>query len=106
MNAYYQKNNKTTLVTDGNLFPEVNFGDRLISVLCAIVAFFSSVAVVRIAKATFGTVLFLAFFGIVGGMESGNVGTFAGLLLCAAVSFVEFLTLKSMIRRRKESSKR
>ena len=50
MNAYYQKNNKTTLVTDSNLFPTISLGDRLISFICTVVAILTSATAVKIEK--------------------------------------------------------
>ena len=100
MNAYYQKNNKTTLVTDHSLFPAIGFGDRLISFICTVVALLTSAAAVKIEKASVGTALFLAFFGVIGGMESETLGTLSGLLLCAVITLAEYLLFKSMIKRK------
>ena len=100
MNAYYQKNNKTTLVTDSNLFPTISLGDRLISFICTVVAILTSATAVKIEKASVGTALFLAFFGVIGGMESETLGTFWGLMLCAVISLAEYLVFKSMMKRK------
>ena len=105
MNAYYQKNNRTTLVTDTNTFPCVTVGDKLISFLCALVALLTCTAAIKVEKALLCTAGFFAFFGIVGSMESGSLGFFPGILLCATVTLAEALLLKSLLQR-KASSRR
>ncbi|MBQ8409624.1 MAG: hypothetical protein IJY39_12265 [Clostridia bacterium] len=100
MNAYYQRNNKTTLVTDTNLFPQVSIGNKLISLLCAIVAMLTSSVAVKIEKAVVCTVVFFAFFGIIGSMEAESIGMLGGLLLCGLCTLVEFLVFKSMFSKK------
>ena len=100
MNAYYQKNNKKTLVTDTTLFPEISIGDKLISFICAIVALLTCSVAVKIEKAVICTAVFFAFFGIIGSMESGSMGMFGGLLLCALCTLVEFLIFRSMFKKK------
>lgn len=97
MNAYYQKNNKTTLVTDTTLFPEVSIGDKLISFICAMVALFTSSVAIKIEKAVLCTAGFFAIFGIVGSIESGSMGMLIGVLLCAVITLVEYLVFRSMV---------
>ena len=97
MNAYYQKPNRTIIVTDNN---PIAAGDRLIALICAIVAFFTSTVAIRIEKATLCTVGFVAFFGVIGSMDNGNVGMVGGAILCLAISFVEFLVFKSMAKKK------
>lgn len=96
MNAYYE--NKTY----GNRIPrtaEIRVGDRLISVICAIVAFLTCSAVVKVGKAAICTALFFSFFGVIGAMDNGSIGMLAGVVLCAATSLFEFLMIKSMVKK-------
>lgn len=97
MNAYYQKNSKRTLVTDKNLFPTITICDKLISFICSVIAILTCSAAVKIEKATVCTVGFFSFFGLIGSMDMGNIGLFLGVVLCAAIAFIEFLVFKSMI---------
>ena len=101
MNAYYQRTNRTIVVTDNN---PINVGDKLISLICTIVAFFTSAVAVKVEKAVLCTVCFVAFFGVIGSMESGNIGLLGGILLCAALTLVEFFIFKSMVKRNKSSN--
>lgn len=102
MNAYYERNHRTA-VADNHSF-NTNVGDRLISFICMIVAFFTSSVAVKVEKAVVCTFGFVAFFGVIGSMESGSLGMLGGILLCFAVSLVEFFIFKSMIKG-KQSSK-
>ena len=103
MNAYYQKNNKTTLVTDTTLFPEISIGDKLIGFICAVVAMLTSAVAVKIEKAVFCTVVFIAFFGVIGSMDAGHLGMLGGLLLCALCAAAEALVFRSMIKRKHQN---
>ena len=98
MNAYYQKTNRTIAVTDTRPL-NITIGDKLISFICAIISFFTCTAAVAIEKAVFSTVGFIAFFGIIGSMESGVISMLWGVLLCAAISLGEFLILKSLVKK-------
>ena len=96
MNAYYE--NKTY----GNRMTrtaELQVGDKLISLICALVAFFTCTAVVKIEKTVLCTALFLSFFGIIGAMDNGSIGMLFGIILCAATSLFEFLTIRSLIKK-------
>ena len=96
MNAYYQHNNIGKVRGNIGSLPEIHAGDRIIDFICAIVAFFTSAVAVKVEKVSLCAVCFVAFFGVIGGMESGSLNLFAGLLLSAALMFVEYLTMKSL----------
>ena len=102
MNAYYPRTNRTIVVTNNN---PINVGDKLISFICMIVAFFTSAIAVKIEKATVCTAAFVAFFGIIGSMESGSVGMLAGVFCCVVLSVIEFAVFKSMIKSKKNYNK-
>ena len=95
MNAYYENEAFAKRINNTAALPEVNVGDKLISIICAIVAFFTRASVIRVTKATFCTALFFAFFGIIGAMENGSIGLFFGIVLCALTTLFEYLALKS-----------
>lgn len=103
MNAYYQRNNKTTLVTDATLFPEITIGDKLINFICAIVAALTSAVAVKIEKAVLSSVVFIAFFGVIGSMDAGNIGLLGGLALCGICTLIEAAIFKSIIRNKRQN---
>ena len=54
---------------------------------------------VKLEKTALSLVLFIAFFGVVGGIESGALTMLAGILICAVISLFEYATLKSLFKR-------
>ena len=102
MNAYYERTNKTVAINDTKpLNINVNVGDKLIAAICAIVAIFTSAIAVKIEKAVVCTGGFVAFFGIIGGIESGNISMVIGVALCAVISLAEFFVFKSLFKKKK-----
>ncbi len=97
MNAYYENGNIRRSNT--RIYPQAQTGDKLISFICMIVAALTSTVAVRIEKCSLCIIGFFAFFGIVGSMETGSISLFSGVLLCAAVSLVEFLVLRSLVKK-------
>ena len=102
MNAYYERTNRQAIANNHSI--NTAFGDGLISFICAVVAFFTSAAAVKVEKVVLSTVCFVAFFGIIGSMESGSIGMLFGILLCSACSLVEFFIFKSMMNNKKASN--
>lgn len=99
MNAYYDN---TTFVrgTVGTIEGrEQLFGDKLISFICAVVAMVCCPVAIKLEKASVSVALIFAFFGIVGGMESGAISMGFGTLLCLGAILVEFLILKSVFKK-------
>ena len=100
MNAYYENVN-STIYTDGARERELHvrrFGDGLISVICSIIALVTCSAAIKLEKTLFVFALFLAFFGVIGGIDSGALSMPFGILLCGAISFFEYTTLKSVFK--------
>ena len=95
MNAYYQN---PTVKSHQTYYPEIRVGDRLISIICAIIAFFSSRVAIAIEKSLLCTVAFFGFFGVIGGMENGTISLALGLVLCLLLSATELSILRSMVR--------
>ena len=93
MNAYFDNSGIHTLNRPLHI---THTGDRLISVICAIVAFFTSAVAVKIEKTVLSAACFIAFFGVIGSMENESVGLVAGIILSAALIFVEYLILRSL----------
>ena len=101
MNAYYERTNRQAIADNHSI--NTSFGDGLISLICTIVAFFTSAAAVKVEKTILSTVCFVAFFGVIGSMDSGSIGMFAGISLCSLFSLIEFFIFKSMIKSKKAS---
>ena len=102
MNAYYQRTNRTVVVNNSKPL-EINIGDKLISLICAIISFFTSTVAVAIEKTTISAVGIIAFIGIIGSMELGSISVLFGVAICALISIVEFFILKSLIKKGKAS---
>ena len=102
MNAYYEKTNRSVAIDNAKpLNINVNVGDRLIAAICAIVAVFTSAVAVKIEKAVLCTGGFVAFFGVIGSIESGNLSMVLGIVICAVISLLEFFVFKSMFKKKK-----
>ena len=100
MNAYFDNRTYSDRLSSAPSVSGARIGDRLISVICAIIAFFTCSVMVKVEKATVATALFFAFFGIVGSIDNGGIGLLGGVLLCALVTVIELITLKSMVDHR------
>ena len=99
MNAYYERTNRTATIE--NVKPlDLSFIDKIISVICAVVAFFTSAVAIKVEKATVCTAGFVAFFGIIGGIELGSISMLMGVILCAVISIVEIFVLKSLFKKK------
>ena len=99
MNAYYERTNKAAAF--GRVKPiDLSIGDKLISMICAIVAFFTSAIAVKVEKAIVSTAGFVAFFGIIGGIENGSISMLVGVVLCSTISIIEILVLKSLFKKK------
>ena len=96
MNAYYSDANSKKNLSH-NAIPHINAGHGFIEFICSLVAFFTCRAVVNIFKISLSLVCFIAFFGIVGGMDSCSIGMGAGFVLCAAITLIEAAILRSMV---------
>ena len=99
MNAYYQRTNRTVVVTDAKPL-NINIGDKLISFICAIVSALTCDVAVVIEKISLSVAFFVAFFGVVGSIDAGNVSMLAGIPICFALSVAECLVLKSLIKKK------
>ena len=100
MNAYFENTTYSNRLSSAPAITDVRIGDKLISVICAIIAFFTCSVMVKVEKATVATALFFSFFGVIGSIDNGSLGLFGGVALCALIILIEFLTLKSMVDRR------
>lgn len=100
MNAYYENKTLGNRIAGSANIHSIRVGDRLISVICAIVSFLTCSAALKIEKTALCTALFFSFFGIIGSMDRGSIGLFAGLFLCAVIFIFEFLLLKNIVSKR------
>ena len=100
MNAYFENRTYSNKIASTPSITDIHVGDKLISMICAIIAFFTCSVMVTVEKVTLASALFFIFFGVVGGMDNGSIGNLFGLVLCLLITFIEFLTLKSMVAHR------
>lgn len=101
MNAYFENTSHGSNITRDRTAPSHKYGDGLISIICAIIGIFACSAAVKIEKTALSLVLFIAFLGVVGGIESGALSMLVGILVCAVISLLEYATLKSLFRKAK-----
>ena len=99
MNAYFTDSKRTK-----RALPHINFTHGFIEFICSIVAFFTCDVVVNTIKIIVCAVSFIGFFGVIGGIESGNITLAGGLFICAILSTVEFFTLKSITEKSNKES--
>lgn len=102
MNAYYQRANRTVLVTDAKPL-NINIGEKIISFICAIISVLTCDTAVIIEKISLSAVCFIAFIGVIGGIDAGSISMLAGIPICAAISLIECLVLRSLIKKKKAS---
>ena len=99
MNAYYENTAFNKNPARENIFPQSQFGDKFITFICNVVAIFTCESAVKIQKTLLSTVLLIASFGVVGGMESGEISMLWGLMLCSVISFTQYKIFKSMLKK-------
>lgn len=99
MNAYFTDSKR-----EKRNIPSINITHGFIEFICSIVAFFTCDAVVRAIKIGVCAACFIGFFGVIGGLELGSINTVAGLLVCFALSMVEFFTLKSVMAKSEDEN--
>ena len=72
----------------------VDFADKCLSFIDAVIDILSSSRVLVIAKAVFAFIALVGFLGIIGGMELGTVSLFSGVICLSLVIALEFFILK------------
>ena len=95
MNAYY--NNTNVGIREGRAKGGLRIVDGLITLICAIAVALTSSVAVKIEKALLSTALFIAFFGLIGSMDAGNISIFGGSVLCIICALLELAILKSIV---------
>lgn len=98
MNAYFENTSYGRNIPRSRTAPARKYGDGFISFICAIIGLFTCTAAVKLEKTALSLVLFIAFFGIVGGIESGAISMLVGILVCGVISLLEYATLKSLFK--------
>jgi hypothetical protein len=98
MNAYFENVNTTgyNQNTRARECAGTHSVDGLFSFICALIGLVTCPAAIKLEKTLVVFALFVAFFGVIGGIECGTLSWFSGILLCSAISFVEYVTLKSI----------
>ena len=104
MNAYFEDFGKVRYNENVRAREESRrqIGDGLISFICAIIGLVTCPAAIKIEKTVVLLSLIIAFFGVIGGMESGTLSLFWGIVLSACIFFVEYVTLKSFFKPMRE----
>ena len=72
--------------------------DGLVSFIYSLIGMLTCSAAIKLEKSAFAFALLLAFFGVIGGIESGSLSWFSGILLCALISLLEYVTLNSVFK--------
>lgn len=100
MNAYIENYSNVRYNENTRVREHTNkqFGDVLISFICAIVGLVTCSAAIKLEKTIAIFALFVAFFGVIGGIESGALSWFFGMVLCAVISLLEYVALKSVFK--------
>ena len=99
MNAYFDNTSYGRNIARGRRASTRSFGDGIISFICAVIGMLTCSVAVKIEKTVLSVAVLVAFFGVVGGIECGSLSWFAGILLCAILSFIEYATLKSIFKK-------
>ncbi len=99
MNAYFDNTSYGRNIARGRRASTRRFGDGIISFICAVIGMLTCSVAVKIEKTAFSVVVLVAFFGVIGGIEGGSLSWFAGILLCAFLSLIEYATLKSLFKK-------
>jgi len=100
MNAYLDSCNSTKYNhnTRARAYSGRRSGEGFISFIYAFIGMVTCSAAVKIEKAIVAFALFLAFFGVLGGIETGSFSWFSGIILCAVISLLEYVTLNSVFK--------
>ncbi len=106
MNAYYENVNvRYNDNVRSREIPSRRFGDGLISFICALIGMVTCPAAIALEKAAVIFALFISFGSVVGAIEAELISMLFGIIICAGISFVQFLMLKSLIRSSKKTDK-
>lgn len=104
MNAYYNNIGFGVNAKREDAVPQSNIGEKLISFVCHIVAVLTCATAVKIEKSAACSALVFAFFGIIGGMDSGNISMLSGLIMCIATSLAVLALLKGTFKKSHDSA--
>lgn len=101
MNAYFDNTSYGRNIAREKNIPSHSFGDGFIAFICAVIEMLTCSVAVKIEKTVLSMVLLIAFFGVVGGIESGALSMLLGILIGGGISLLEYATLKSIFQRAK-----
>ena len=90
MNAYYN---------DFDIKKHSGIDDKCISVICAIMKFFSNRYFIGALKVSIIVVALFGFIATVGMVDEGTLGFFSGTAICFIISAVEFVLVGSMVKK-------
>lgn len=91
MNAYYNESNVRRATLE----------DKTTSAICALISFITNKTFVTIVKLAVIALAFFGFIATVGRIDSGSIGFFAGVAICAGFSLLEIIVIGSMAGQKK-----
>ena len=104
MNTYYQNNGQ--FASNNDIFEEYFFGgarpvsawkkaaDRVLAILSALLIFFTGARVRTVVRVCGATLSLVALVGVIGAMEHGSLGLFAGFVIGVLLIGLEFICLR------------
>ena len=105
MNAYIENTGYRVNTKHEEAVSAPRFGDGFISFVCAIIGMLACPTAIKLEKISLSFILFIGFFGVVGGIETGAISMLLGIIICGAISLCEYATLKSLTERTEKTEK-
>lgn len=91
MNAYYHDSD----------IKRTNLEDRATSAVCSIISLLTNKTFVTIVKLIVIALSCVGFIATLGQIDSGSIGFFAGVVICAAFAGLDIVTIGSMVEQKK-----
>ena len=91
MNAYYNESNVRRATLE----------DKTTSLICALISFITNKTFVTVVKLAVIAIAFFGFVATLGRIDSGSVGFFGGVIMCAVFSLLEIIVIGSMVGQKK-----
>lgn len=104
MNRLYNIENEKAQEKRIRRFPSIEINQGFINFICSLIRLFTCDTAVKIEKVTLSIAGFVGFFGVMGGIENGNVELGTGIVLFAVITFSEIIVLKSIAKNNDSSS--
>ncbi len=91
MNAYYHDSD----------IQKTNLEDRATSAICSFISLLTSKTFVTIVKLIIIALSMVGFVATLGKIDSGSVGFFMGVIICAVFAALDIVTIGSMVEQKK-----